>query len=136
MLFLGYFVPLLIFSVVIFNSVRGVLRLNDVKVVLRQGLRNFQFYEITPPKRSFSPSSGGFVPYLNESCNCNDREQILNDKGLGHSLLELSNLIVNQKYIWPLVVEFESTLNDKNEMQNALREYQSLLFEKTTPTNL
>ena len=58
------------------------------------------------------------------------RKQILNDKGLGHSLLELSNLIFNQKYIWPFVVEVESTINDKNKMHNALGEYQSLLSKK------
>ena len=58
------------------------------------------------------------------------RKQILNDPGLGHSLLELSDLIINQKYIWPIAVEFESTLNDKHEMHNALVKYQSILSKK------
>ena len=43
------------------------------------------------------------------------RKQILNDSGPGHSLLELLILIINQKYIWPFVIEFESELNEKNE---------------------
>ena len=67
--------------------------------------------------------------YLKKQNKAQNRRIIQNDSGMGRSLLEMSNLITNQKCIWPLLCKYEGSKSNKTEMI-VLRKYRSLLSRK------
>ena len=73
------------------------------------------------PKNWVLPSKVGIEKYWT---------LLKNDKSLPHKLLNLSNLITFQKYIYIMIVEFEDSTIDTNVMRKLLKTHYSIVSKK------